>query len=531
MPATSGYKPFPKFRLAAKILTYSLEGLRDKVEIIQPDVPFFEVRNISRTFGPVRALNGVNVTLNRGEIHSIIGENGAGKSTLMNIICGKLRPSAGELLINGSEVKFQSPKDAQTYGIAIAPQEINLVPHLSVIENILLGAHRGHSLAIDWKKTREDATKYLHEIDDTIDPRARVINLSKAQQQLVQIARAAACEAQIIIFDEPTATLTYREEVKLMAFIRNLSANGRSAFYISHRLDEVRALSHRITVLRDGEQVGVLTPDLATRERMVTMMAGRPPKAGAQPVRNINAERATILQVEKLTREREFTDISLELRKGEVLGISGLVGSGRTELAKCIFGLTKPDRGHIILEDQEVHFKNPAQAIKAGLIYLPEERKQEGIFPLLSIAENTALPSIEKFSGWLTIDNKAIMKAVDDLATQLMAKFNSLKDPITSLSGGNQQKFIIARWLMREAKVLIMDEPTRGIDVNAKAEIQAFLRKLTEERDLSIIVISSEMEELLDVADRIIVMHEGKIKGIVDRRDATQQGLLELAMS
>lgn len=493
-------------------------------------VPVFEARSISKSFGPVTALSDVTVTLYPGEVHSIIGENGAGKSTLMNIICGRFPPSQGQLFVDGQEVHFHSPKEAQAHGIAIAPQEINLVPHLTVAENIMLGAHCGRAAAIDWRKTREEATRHLHEVDNSIDPAAKVFQLSKAQQQLVQIARAAATEARIIIFDEPTATLTYREEEVLLSYIEGLAREGRSAFYISHRLDEVRRLSSRITALRDGAHVGEISPDEATRERMVTMMAGRPPKAGRQPMREIETTE-TVLEVEGLTRAHEFEDVSFKLRKGEILGISGLVGSGRTEVAKCIFGATRAEAGSITLNGESVSFRGPLDAIQSGLIYLPEERKQEGIFPLLSIAENTALPTLDRFSGLLHLRNREMMEEVEKLARQMQAKFNSLKDPITSLSGGNQQKFIIARWLMRDAHVLIMDEPTRGIDVNAKFEIQAVLRRLTEERGLSIIVISSEMEELLDIADRILVMHEGVVKGVVDRRDATQEGLLQLAMS
>jgi len=492
--------------------------------------PVFEARNIWKSFGPVQALQDVSVTLLRGEVHSIVGENGAGKSTLMNIICGRFGPTEGTLLVDGSAVQFGSPKDAQGLGIAIAPQEINLVPNLTVAENIMLGAQCGRAVAIDWRRTRAEATRHLHEVDKSIDPAARVFTLSKAQQQLVQIARAAATEARILIFDEPTATLTYREEEVLLRYIEGLAAAGRSAFYISHRLEEVRRLSHRVTVLRDGVNVGVLGPEEATRERMVTMMAGRPPKSGGQALRTL-ASAEVVLEVEGLSRDHEFRDISFSLRKGEILGVSGLVGSGRTEMAKCIFGLTRPQSGRIRLRGEEVSFRAPLEAINAGLIYLPEERKQEGIFPLLSIAENTALPTLDRFGGLLHIRNREMVAAVERLAGQMKAKFNSLKDPITSLSGGNQQKFIIARWLMRDAHVLIMDEPTRGIDVNAKFEIQSVLRRLTEERGLSIVIISSEMEELLDVADRIMVMHEGTVKGTVDRREASQEGLLELAMS
>ena len=493
-------------------------------------IPVFEARAISKSFGPVQALSNVSVTLNRGEIHSIIGENGAGKSTLMNIICGRLVPSEGQLFVDGAPVQFHTPKDSQRHGIAIAPQEISLVPDLTVYENILLGAHRNRWSGIDWRQTREEATRHLHEVDNSIDPRAKVSSLSKAQQQLVQIARAAATEARIIIFDEPTATLTYREEEVLMRYIEALAREGRSAFYISHRLEEVRRLSSRITVLRDGVHVGELSAQDASRDEMVRLMAGRPPKIGAQTIRT-SATTKPVLEVEGLTRAGEFANVSFTLRKGEILGVSGLIGSGRTELAKCIFGATRAQSGTIRLEGKPVSFAGPFNAIQAGLIYLPEERKQEGIFPLLSIAENTALPTIERFTGFLHIRNRDMLVEVERLAVQMKAKFNSLMDPITSLSGGNQQKFIIARWLMRDAKVMIMDEPTRGIDVNAKFEIQSVLRRLTEERGLSIIVISSEMEELLDVADRILVMHEGTAKGVVDRQNATQEGLLQMAMS
>ena len=492
--------------------------------------PVFEARAISKSFGPVNALSDVTVTLNRGEIHSVIGENGAGKSTLMNIICGRFAPSQGQLFVDGAPVQFHSPKDAQRLGIAIAPQEISLVPNLTVYENILLGAQRSRAVGIDWRQTRDEATRHLHQVDNSIDPRAKVSSLSKAQQQLVQIARAAATEARIIIFDEPTATLTYREEEVLLSYIETLARAGRSAFYISHRLEEVRRLSNRITVLRDGVHVGELSAKDATRDEMVRLMAGRPPKIGAQTIRAA-ATTKPILEVEGLTRAGEFSNVSFTLRKGEVLGVSGLIGSGRTEMAKCIFGATRAQSGTVRLDGKEVSFKGPYNAIQAGLIYLPEERKQDGIFPLLSIAENTALPTLERFMGFMHIRNRDMMSEVERLAQQLKAKFNSLKDPITSLSGGNQQKFIIARWLMRDAKVMILDEPTRGIDVNAKFEIQSVLRRLTEERGLSIIVISSEMEELLDVADRILVMHEGTVKGVVDRGNATQEGLLQMAMS
>jgi ABC-type sugar transport system ATPase subunit len=491
----------------------------------------FEARDIRKSFGPVRALQGVSLTLRTGEVHSIIGENGAGKSTLMNVFCGRFRPTTGELLVDGAPVVFHSPKEAQAAGIAIAPQEINLVPELTVAENILLGAQLGGRVNIDWRATRARATRDLHLVDETIDPRAKVASLSKAQQQLVQIARAAATEARILIFDEPTAALTSREAEKLYAYIRWMRENGRSAFYISHRLDEVKMLSDAITCLRDGALAGRLSPETATREDMVAMMAGRPVAALRQPRRKVLEAAPVVLKVEGLTRAHEFRDLSFELRQGEILGISGLIGSGRTEMAKCIYGLTRPDAGRVEIFGRPLAPQSPLDAIKAGLVYLPEERKQEGIFPLLSIAENAALPSLDRFAGLLRMRNREMLAEVERSIRLMKTKYHSLKDPITSLSGGNQQKVIIARWLLREAKILLMDEPTRGIDVNAKYEIQAELRRLTEERGLSIVLISSEMEEVLDVADRILVMHMGHAKGIRPAAAETQESLLQLAMS
>jgi ribose transport system ATP-binding protein len=491
-----------------------------------------EARAVSKSFGPVQALADVSLSIHPGEVHSIIGENGAGKSTLMNIFCGRLPPTSGELLVDGRPVSFSRPLDAQAVGIAIAPQEVNLVPELTVYENIELGHPRSGRLGIDWRATRKAATDHLHDVDDTIDPRVQVKRLSKAQQQLVQIARAAATDARIIIFDEPTAALTNREAGKLFEYIRKMKAQGRAAFYVSHRLDEVLALSDTISALRDGRLVGELDPATATREQMVSMMAGRALTAIRDvKTRELPADAPVVLKVEGLTREGEFKNLSFELRKGEILGVSGLIGSGRTEMAKCVFGLTPRDAGRIEIFGEERVIRSPIDAINAGLVYLPEERKQEGIFPLLSIAENTALPNLGRFKNILFMRNQDMMCEVRDYLDRLKTKLNSPRDLITSLSGGNQQKVIIARWLMKESRILIMDEPTRGIDVNAKFEIQALLRRLTDERGLSIILISSELEEVLDISDRILVMHEGQMKGICAAKEATQESLLQLAMS
>jgi ribose transport system ATP-binding protein len=506
-----------------------LPHIADGATTLNPYI--FEARNVSKSFGVIHALKGVSLGISEGQVHAVIGENGAGKSTLMNIFCGKLRPTSGTLARNNHEVTFHSPIDAQAANVAIAPQEINLVPDLSVAENIYLGAQATRGIGIDWKQTRTRAAEYLDQVDNTINPLSLIRDLSKAQQQLVQIARAVATEAKIIIFDEPTAALTYHETERLYAFIKKFRQKGGAVFYISHRLDEILELSDTISVMRDGQLVATLDPKATTKDDMVRHMAGRLTGKG-NPAPHVRVERnEVVLRVDGLSRKGEFEDISFELHKGEILGVSGLVGSGRTELAKCIFGLTHADAGNIQLYGEPVRIRRPADAINHGLVYLPEERKQEGIFPLLSIAENMAMPNLARFKGVLTMRTADMMQEIDSYVRSLRIKIGSPRDPITSLSGGNQQKVIIGRWLMKNSRILIMDEPTRGIDVNAKAEIQKELRRFTDDAGLSIIFISSELEEVLDVSDRILVMHEGRIKGVRNAQDATQESLLQLAMS
>jgi ribose transport system ATP-binding protein len=489
----------------------------------------FEARTISRTFGPVRALDDVSIDIRSGEVHAIIGENGAGKSTLMNIFCGKLMPSAGELHRNGKAIVFHSPIDAQKAGIGIAPQEVNLVPQLSVAENIILGAHSGRSGLVDWPATRKRAADCLHQIDDTIDPDAKVDSLSKAQQQLVQIARAVATSAQILIFDEPTAALTDRETEKLYGFIRRFRAGGGSIFYISHRLEEILSLSDRISVLQDGRSIGELDPKTTTKEEMIDMMAGRHVQGTHQPQPFVERSEV-VLRTNGLTRAGEFSNITFELHKGEILGIAGLVGSGRTELGKCLFGVTKADSGTIEVFGEKVEIHHPADAIAKGFVYLPEERKAEGIFPLLSINENMGIATYGRFRSLLGLRFGDMADEVARYVKDIRIKIGSAEDPITTLSGGNQQKVILARWLMRGAKILILDEPTRGIDVHAKFEIQSSLKALCDQ-GLSIIYISSELLEVLEVSDRILVMHEGEIKGVQRADQATQESLLQQAMT
>ncbi|MBX3597721.1 MAG: sugar ABC transporter ATP-binding protein [Rhizobiaceae bacterium] len=496
------------------------------------DIPALEVHGVSKKFGNAHALRDVSLTLRKGEVHSVIGENGAGKSTLMGIICGRLQPDTGTLQRDGKQVRFASPREAQSSGIAIAPQELNVLPMLSVAENIMIGAQPRGTFGISWSETRKLAEQFLHEIDEDIDTSTPMGELSAAHQQLVQIARATASHADVLIFDEPTAMLTDREAEKLFLFIARFKQRGGSVLYVSHRLNEILELSDSISVLRDGELVAQIDPAEATKEKMVNLMAGREVKSlhisGLR--KQNNDQRETVLSVQNLTRKGEFEDISFDLRKGEILAISGLIGSGRTELGKCLFGLQPPDSGKVLINGREVVHSSPSDAIQNGLIYLPEERKKEGLFPLLSVAENICIASLDRFKGLFGLRQGAMVKRSAPYFSSMKLKAADPSIPISTLSGGNQQKAIIARWLMKECDILILDEPTRGIDVNAKFEIQALLTELTD-KGLSIVFISSELQEVLDVSDRILVMHEGKMKGLVETNSVTQERLLQIAMT
>ena len=491
----------------------------------------FEVRNVSKRFGPYYALRNVSMDIRSGQVHAVTGENGAGKSTLMNIICGKLIPTQGELRWNDKTLHFTSPIDAHQAGIAIAPQELNLCPQLSVAENIVLGNHSGGRFGIDWKATRRLAAEHLGEIDPTISPSVKVGTLSAAHQQLVQIARATATKAEILIFDEPTAALTDREAVRLFDFIKRFRSSGGAIFYISHRLDEVLQLSDRVSVLRDGEFIIELDPRRTDKDEIVRHMAGRE-VATLSERKSQPSSKGTevVLKVRDLSRSEEFEGVNFELHRSEILAISGLIGSGRTELGKCIFGLTQPDRGEIELEGRRVRHRTPSAAIANGLVYAPEERKKEGIFPLLSVTENICIATLMRFLAVYGLRRGEMEKAGREYIRQLAIRTQTPQTPIKNLSGGNQQKAILARWLLSNCRVLILDEPTRGIDVNAKFEIQTMLRGLGK-KGLSIIYISSELEEILQVSDRILVMHEGRSKGVVETSTATQKALLALAMS
>ena len=490
----------------------------------------FEVRGLTKRYGPVEVVRDVTLGLAAGEVLAVIGENGAGKSSLMSMICGRIAPSAGEMRIDGQPVAFASPQEAQRAGIAIAPQEISLVPDLSVMENVMLGRPVKRAGLVDWKATAAIARRHLDDLDPTIDPDARAGAITVAQQQLVQIARATATGARLLIFDEPTAALTELEADKLFAFIRGFRARGGLVLYISHRLDEILALADRIAVLRDGKLVVELDPAATDKAEMIRCMAGR-------AVEELNLRRTipssatdeVVLSVRGLTRAGEFAAVDFDLHRGEILGIGGLVGAGRTETLRCIFGDSRREAGEIRLNGRPVDFSCPGDAIAAGLVYLPEERRRDGIFPDLGVAENIVLPNLARFIGGLGIRWLDALTASDRYVHTLPIKARDGHQLIAELSGGNQQKCILARWMMSHCRILMLDEPTRGIDVNAKWEIQKLLRNLARE-GASIVYVSSDFQEIIDVCDRVLLMHEGRVRGVVPTEGATPESLLSIAM-
>ncbi len=491
-----------------------------------------EVREICKHFPGVQALHNVNVALYTGGVHAIIGENGAGKSTLMNIIFGVIQPDSGQIFRNGESVTIHRPVDAQKIGIGIVPQELNLVPKLTVMENITLGMApcKISHMMLDWAGIEHQANAALQQIGERIDPHTLVADLSTAQQQLVQIARALAFGAKILIFDEPTASLTLQETDSLFHIIHNFQQQGGSVFYISHRLEEIREIADRVTVLRDGQKVIELDARQTNLHEMVKYMVGREVKETKRAAIFDPTDKKIVLQVDQLSRREEFQNISFILHAGEILGIAGLVGAGRTELAKCLYGDTTPDSGAMTLYSQPVLYTSPQQAIQSRLAYVPEERRQLGLFPILSVTENMTMPILQHLYRFFRIDRKQEASYVLEYVQKLDIKAAHIRQQIQNLSGGNQQKVILARWLLTGCQILILDEPTRGIDVNAKAEIHHLLKELVQQ-GLAIIFISSELQEVIDIADRILIMHEGRLKGEVLAHATNQEEVLRIALS
>ena len=486
------------------------------------------VEGIAKAFPGVQALDHVTLDIKPGEVHALVGENGAGKTTLMNIIFGALRPDAGAIYLNGERAAIEEPRDALRHGIAMIFQEISLFPDLSVAENIFLNRlpRRGRSALIDWPKLQADAGDVLNRIGLNLDPGMPVKDLSIGHQQLVEIARAMSAQARLVIMDEPTSSLSELETRKLFELIRLLKADHVAVIYISHRLEEIFSIADRVSVLRDGKSVATLEVSAVNREVLVALMVGR-------PVAELYAERKPaegrpIFKVDHLTRAGFFEDINFALGAGEVLGFYGLVGAGRTELALSLSGHHPVESGGIFMQGAPVRLRSPQDALACGIAYLPEERKADSLFPILSVKDNISLSTIRARSKFTWIDQEHERLIANDYVERLRIRTPSIDKTIETLSGGNQQKAVMARILALQPKIMILDEPTRGIDVGAKSEIYQIVAGLAGQ-GVGIILISSELPEVLGMADRIVVMRSGRITGTFLRAEADEEKLLHAA--
>jgi len=486
------------------------------------------MRGIEKSFPGVRALKGIDLALRQGEVLALLGENGAGKSTLIKILGGAQLPDAGVIEIDGRPVRIATPHDAQRAGIGIIYQEFNLVPALTARENLFLGQEGGWASLIQAGEERRRAQALFERLGVAVDIDSPCRELTVGQQQVVEIAKALLLNARIIVMDEPSAALTLKEVDHLFSIVRELRSQGIGVIYISHRLDEIFAIADRVMVLRDGEHAGTQPIESLTRDRLIELMVGRK-LADEFPKRQceIGPER---LVVRQLRRGNVVRDVSLSIRRGEVLGLTGLVGAGRTETARLIFGADRREAGSIALDGKVLSIRHPREAIAAGICLLTEDRKAQGLVLSQSVQENFGLPNLARFSrlGW--IRERAERNALEAYVGSLQIKLSEREQAAATLSGGNQQKVVLAKWLERNAEVLIFDEPTRGIDVGAKYEIYLLINRLAA-AGKAILMISSELPEILGMSDRILVMHQGKVTGeIRDVPAATQEDVLRLAI-
>ena len=489
-----------------------------------------KLENISKSFPGVKALSDVQFDVNSGEVHALLGENGAGKSTLIKIISGVYQPDSGILRVDDEQVSFNSPTDAQSAGIATIYQELLLFPELSVAENIFTGhAPRGRFNAIDWTAMRRQAEEILASLDiHDLDVSRIVGSLSVGNRQRVEIAKALSQNARILIMDEPTAALTEADVEHLFRIVRLLRERGVGIVYISHRLEEIFQLADRVTVLRDGEYVGTKPVSETDQDDLVSMMVGRTIDDLFPKLETTIGE--PIVEVRHLHCKPMTRDISLQLRAGEIVGLAGLVGSGRSELAQVIFGITPAESGEILLDNQPVQIKSPAQAKQMGIAYVPEDRGIQGLIRAMKLRENTSMAVLKQMvQGWF-INRTAETTLAEDSIKQLNIRAHSTEQVVNKLSGGNQQKVVLSKWLASKPRVLIMDEPTRGIDVGAKAEIHRLMSQLAQQ-GLAILMISSELPEIMGMSDRILVMREGRIAAEFLRNDATQENIATAMMS
>ena len=487
-----------------------------------------EMKGIDKSFPGVHALDHVDFDVRRGEVHALMGENGAGKSTLMKVLTGIYTKDSGTITYEGKETEFHNTREAQEAGVVIVHQELNMVNDLTVAQNIFIGREPKKGIGIDDRKMIEDSKKLFEELKIDIDPRDQMRDLTVGKQQMCEIAKAISHNAKVIIFDEPSAALTEKEIEDLFEIIRDLRAKDMAIVYISHRMDEIKVITDRVTVMRDGTYVGTLITADSTKEDIINMMVGRVIYEDPKSHSMVAPDAPVVLKVEHLNAGRMVRDVSFELHQGEILGFSGLMGAGRTETARALFGADPKQSGDIYVHGKKVEINSPEDAVKLGIGYLSEDRKRYGVVVRRSIAENTTMACLENYMNGLLINKGAEKKAAQDYVDQLATKTPSVDQLVVNLSGGNQQKVVIAKWLCKNCDILIFDEPTRGIDVGAKNEIYKLMNKLAAEGK-SIIMISSEMTEILRMSDRIVVMCEGEKTGEVMIEEATQEIIMDKA--
>jgi rhamnose transport system ATP-binding protein len=488
-----------------------------------------ECQKISKSFPGIKALDEVDFTIKCGEVHALIGENGAGKSTLVKIITGIYRPDAGTMLLEQRQVEFDSPLASQAAGIAAIHQEATMFPELSVIENIYMGHHltlRGVPL-LSWGGMKRRTKALLEELELDIDPDTPVKNLSVAQRHMVEIVKALSLDARVVIMDEPTSALSMREVEDLYAIIRRMKQADRAIVFISHKFEDIYEIADRFTVLRDGKLVGEGAVAVTKVDEIIRLMVGRSltqmfPKLPVEPGE-------VVLAVEGLSRTGVFRDVSFQLRRGEILGFFGLVGAGRSEVMRAIFGIEAADKGTITIGGRRVRIVEPRQAMRLGLAYLPEDRQLQGTILAMSIRENTTLPIVDRLARHLFLDFSREQAVTEEYGRRMEIKAASWEQAVNSLSGGNQQKVVLAKWLATEPTVLILDEPTKGIDVATKARVHEFISMLAQQ-GLGIVLVSSELPEILGMSDRIVVMHEGTVTARLAKKEANPEALIRAAM-